>query len=159
MIPHLCIARCGWNKMTTWCWELSLLVAIILHFQVNSVFNGKSKMLRKSLQHLCSSAEIEGALHNIGLPVTVSSLSLPPCCFLVPSVPVHTQLLYCSRLDLLIWCWMISWDCTIISWKYECTVPLERLGVACQHGDQFGPESCRYTWFKSGLVYKAGSCI
>ncbi|XP_062224255.1 ribosomal RNA small subunit methyltransferase, chloroplastic [Phragmites australis] len=37
---------------------------------VNSAFNGKRKMLRKSLQHLCSSAEIEAALHNIGLPVT-----------------------------------------------------------------------------------------
>ncbi|TVU33588.1 hypothetical protein EJB05_25413 [Eragrostis curvula] len=37
---------------------------------VNSAFNGKRKMLRKSLQHLCSSAEIESALHNIGLPVT-----------------------------------------------------------------------------------------
>ncbi|KAL5208446.1 hypothetical protein ABZP36_032881 [Zizania latifolia] len=37
---------------------------------VNSAFNGKRKMLRKSLQHLCSSAEIEAALTNIGLPVT-----------------------------------------------------------------------------------------
>ncbi|KAL6629248.1 hypothetical protein ACP70R_029013 [Stipagrostis hirtigluma subsp. patula] len=37
---------------------------------VNSAFNGKRKMLRKSLQHLCSSAEIEAALNNIGLPVT-----------------------------------------------------------------------------------------
>ncbi|CAO2033864.1 unnamed protein product [Urochloa humidicola] len=37
---------------------------------VNSAFNGKRKMLRKSLQHLCSSSEIEAALHNIGLPVT-----------------------------------------------------------------------------------------
>ncbi|CAN6271247.1 unnamed protein product [Urochloa humidicola] len=37
---------------------------------VNSAFNGKRKMLRKSLQHICSSSEIEAALHNIGLPVT-----------------------------------------------------------------------------------------
>lgn len=37
---------------------------------VNSAFNGKRKMLRKSLQHLCSSAEIEAALSNIGHPVT-----------------------------------------------------------------------------------------
>lgn len=37
---------------------------------VNSAFNGKRKMLRKSLQHLCSSAEIEAALSNIGLPAT-----------------------------------------------------------------------------------------
>ncbi|KAF8677202.1 hypothetical protein HU200_046679 [Digitaria exilis] len=37
---------------------------------VNSAFNGKRKMLRKSLQHLCSSSEVEAALHNIGLPVT-----------------------------------------------------------------------------------------
>ncbi|KAK3155883.1 hypothetical protein QOZ80_2AG0099840 [Eleusine coracana subsp. coracana] len=37
---------------------------------VNSAFNGKRKMLRKSLQHLCSSAEIEAALNNIGLPAT-----------------------------------------------------------------------------------------
>uniref|UniRef100_A0A0D9YLI8 rRNA adenine N(6)-methyltransferase n=1 Tax=Oryza glumipatula TaxID=40148 RepID=A0A0D9YLI8_9ORYZ len=39
---------------------------------VNSAFNGKRKMLRKSLQHLCSSSEIEAALANIGLPVTCS---------------------------------------------------------------------------------------
>ncbi|EEC72379.1 hypothetical protein OsI_05650 [Oryza sativa Indica Group] len=38
--------------------------------KVNSAFNGKRKMLRKSLQHLCSSSEIEAALANIGLPVT-----------------------------------------------------------------------------------------
>ncbi|KAJ1277638.1 hypothetical protein BS78_04G018500 [Paspalum vaginatum] len=44
---------------------------------VNSAFNGKRKMLRKSLQHIRSSSEIEAALHNIGLPVTVSSHSLP----------------------------------------------------------------------------------
>ncbi|XP_021314185.1 ribosomal RNA small subunit methyltransferase, chloroplastic isoform X2 [Sorghum bicolor] len=37
---------------------------------VNSAFMGKRKMLRKSLQHLCSSSEIEAALDNIGLPVT-----------------------------------------------------------------------------------------
>jgi hypothetical protein len=143
--------------MITICLELSLRLAIILHLQVNSAFNGKRKMLRKSLQHLCSSSEIEATLHNIGLPVTVSYLSLPPYCFRCPSLPVYTQLLYCSRLDLLIWCWMISWDCTIISWKYEYTVPLECLCVASWRGDQFGPESCRYSWFES--VNKTGSCI
>ncbi|KAF0935028.1 hypothetical protein E2562_029546 [Oryza meyeriana var. granulata] len=37
---------------------------------VNSAFNGKRKMLRKSLQHLCSSSEIEAALTSIGLLVT-----------------------------------------------------------------------------------------
>ncbi|KAI4979207.1 hypothetical protein ZWY2020_015960 [Hordeum vulgare] len=39
---------------------------------VNSAFNGKRKMLRKSLQHLYSSVEIETALTNIGLPPTVA---------------------------------------------------------------------------------------
>lgn len=43
--------------------------------QVNSAFNGKRKMLRKSLQHLSSSPEIEKALGVAGLPVTVSNLS------------------------------------------------------------------------------------
>jgi len=57
--------------------ELPLRLALILDFQVNSAFNGKRKMLRKSLQHLCSSSEIEAALHKIGLPVTVSSRSFP----------------------------------------------------------------------------------
>ncbi|KAL0732237.1 hypothetical protein Bca4012_008446 [Brassica carinata] len=37
---------------------------------VNSAFNGKRKMLRKSLQHLSSSPEIEKALGVAGLPVT-----------------------------------------------------------------------------------------
>ncbi|KAK6920203.1 Ribosomal RNA adenine methyltransferase KsgA/Erm [Dillenia turbinata] len=37
---------------------------------VNSAFSGKRKMLRKSLQHLRSSLEIEKALENIGLPNT-----------------------------------------------------------------------------------------
>lgn len=41
--------------------------------QVNSAFNGKRKMLRKSLQHLSSSPEIEKALGVAGLPVTVSN--------------------------------------------------------------------------------------
>uniref|UniRef100_A0A453N0B5 rRNA adenine N(6)-methyltransferase n=1 Tax=Aegilops tauschii subsp. strangulata TaxID=200361 RepID=A0A453N0B5_AEGTS len=45
---------------------------------VNSAFNGKRKMLRKSLQHLYSSADIEAALTNIGLPPTVSSPSVHP---------------------------------------------------------------------------------
>ncbi|XP_065864739.1 ribosomal RNA small subunit methyltransferase, chloroplastic isoform X2 [Euphorbia lathyris] len=37
---------------------------------VNSAFNGKRKMLRKSLQHINSSSEIEEALRNAGLPAT-----------------------------------------------------------------------------------------
>ncbi|XP_073012486.1 ribosomal RNA small subunit methyltransferase, chloroplastic [Typha latifolia] len=37
---------------------------------VNSAFNGKRKMLRKSLQHMCQPAEIEAALRSISLPVT-----------------------------------------------------------------------------------------
>ncbi|KAL5792497.1 hypothetical protein ACOSP7_001091 [Xanthoceras sorbifolium] len=37
---------------------------------VNSAFNGKRKMLRKSLQHLCTSLEIEKALGDVGLPAT-----------------------------------------------------------------------------------------
>lgn len=47
-------------------------LATVPLFQVNSAFNGKRKMLRKSLQHICPSIEIEAALTNIGLPVTVS---------------------------------------------------------------------------------------
>ncbi|XP_039131327.1 ribosomal RNA small subunit methyltransferase, chloroplastic [Dioscorea cayenensis subsp. rotundata] len=37
---------------------------------VNSAFNGKRKMLRRSLQHICSALEIEAALMNVGLPTT-----------------------------------------------------------------------------------------
>ncbi|CAN8310826.1 unnamed protein product [Cochlearia groenlandica] len=37
---------------------------------VNSAFNGKRKMLRKSLQHIKTSTEIEKALGVAGLPVT-----------------------------------------------------------------------------------------
>ncbi|KAM3698604.1 hypothetical protein ACJW31_06G200500 [Castanea mollissima] len=37
---------------------------------VNSAFNGKRKMLRKSLQHICTSIEIEEALGSVGLPAT-----------------------------------------------------------------------------------------
>ncbi|CAA7391853.1 unnamed protein product [Spirodela intermedia] len=37
---------------------------------VNSAFNGKRKMLRKSLQHLRTPSEIEEALSDAGLPVT-----------------------------------------------------------------------------------------
>lgn len=37
---------------------------------VNSAFNGKRKMLRRSLQHLRTSVEIEEALGNVGLPTT-----------------------------------------------------------------------------------------
>ncbi|KAL5565499.1 hypothetical protein UlMin_028663 [Ulmus minor] len=34
---------------------------------VNSAFNGKRKMLRRSLQHIASSSQIENALENLGL--------------------------------------------------------------------------------------------
>ncbi|CAM8922576.1 unnamed protein product [Rhodiola kirilowii] len=37
---------------------------------VNSAFNGKRKMPRRSLQHLCSSLEVEEALSSAGLPTT-----------------------------------------------------------------------------------------
>ncbi|KAL3536883.1 hypothetical protein ACH5RR_000249 [Cinchona calisaya] len=37
---------------------------------VNSAFNGKRKMLRKSLQHICPSTEIEAALSEVGFPAT-----------------------------------------------------------------------------------------
>ncbi|KAJ0110974.1 hypothetical protein Patl1_00355 [Pistacia atlantica] len=37
---------------------------------VNSAFNGKRKMLRKSLQHICTSLVIEEALGDVGLPAT-----------------------------------------------------------------------------------------
>lgn len=37
---------------------------------VNSAFNGKRKMLRKSLQHLCASSDVESALRTLGLPET-----------------------------------------------------------------------------------------
>ncbi|PIA34163.1 hypothetical protein AQUCO_03800025v1 [Aquilegia coerulea] len=37
---------------------------------VNAAFNGKRKMLRRSLQHISPSVEIERALGNVGLPVT-----------------------------------------------------------------------------------------
>ncbi|KAF8380330.1 hypothetical protein HHK36_027814 [Tetracentron sinense] len=37
---------------------------------VNSAFNGKRKMLRRSLQHICTSLEIEKALESVNLPVT-----------------------------------------------------------------------------------------
>uniref|UniRef100_A0A0E0JUV7 rRNA adenine N(6)-methyltransferase n=1 Tax=Oryza punctata TaxID=4537 RepID=A0A0E0JUV7_ORYPU len=50
---------------------------------VNSAFNGKRKMLRKSLQHLCSSSEIEAALANIAsntyqedIPVSLTNQTL-----------------------------------------------------------------------------------
>ena len=55
-----------WLKLIPTFLELPLRLALILDFQVNSAFNGKRKMLRKSLQHLCSSSEIEAALHKIG---------------------------------------------------------------------------------------------
>nr|XP_016480493.1 PREDICTED: ribosomal RNA small subunit methyltransferase, chloroplastic-like isoform X2 [Nicotiana tabacum] len=38
--------------------------------KVNSAFNGKRKMLRKTLQHICPSLEIEEALVGAGLPST-----------------------------------------------------------------------------------------
>ncbi|XP_074273059.1 ribosomal RNA small subunit methyltransferase, chloroplastic-like [Silene latifolia] len=37
---------------------------------VNSAFNGKRKMLRNTLQHICTSSEIEEALTAVGLPAT-----------------------------------------------------------------------------------------
>ncbi|PKU85486.1 hypothetical protein MA16_Dca003226 [Dendrobium catenatum] len=37
---------------------------------VNSAFNGKRKMLRKSLQHICSAPKIEDALREVGLQET-----------------------------------------------------------------------------------------
>lgn len=37
---------------------------------VNSAFNGKRKMLRKTLQHICPSAEIEAALSEVGIQTT-----------------------------------------------------------------------------------------
>lgn len=37
---------------------------------VNSAFNGKRKMLRRSLQHICTPLEIEKALEDIGLATT-----------------------------------------------------------------------------------------
>ncbi|GMP61677.1 hypothetical protein CsSME_00024049 [Camellia sinensis var. sinensis] len=37
---------------------------------VNSAFNSKRKMLRSTLQHICTSLEIEVALRNVGLPST-----------------------------------------------------------------------------------------
>ncbi|GAB2224184.1 hypothetical protein Drorol1_Dr00004934 [Drosera rotundifolia] len=37
---------------------------------INTAFNGKRKMLRKTLGYLCASAKIEAALLSLGLPVT-----------------------------------------------------------------------------------------
>uniref|UniRef100_A0A2P2KF00 rRNA adenine N(6)-methyltransferase n=2 Tax=Rhizophora mucronata TaxID=61149 RepID=A0A2P2KF00_RHIMU len=37
---------------------------------VNSAFSGKRKMLRRSLQHICTSLEVEKALEDAGLPAT-----------------------------------------------------------------------------------------
>ncbi|CAJ1816979.1 unnamed protein product [Sphenostylis stenocarpa] len=45
---------------------------------VNSAFNEKRKMLRKSLQHICTSLEIEEALTSIGRLATVSDQSSRP---------------------------------------------------------------------------------
>lgn len=42
---------------------------------MNSSFNGKRKMLRKSLQHIRTSLEIEEALANAGLPATVNDIN------------------------------------------------------------------------------------
>ncbi|KAG6748048.1 hypothetical protein POTOM_047943 [Populus tomentosa] len=39
---------------------------------VNSAFNGKRKMLRKSLQHICTPIEIEEALQNVGCLATTN---------------------------------------------------------------------------------------
>ncbi|KAA3475319.1 putative dimethyladenosine transferase [Gossypium australe] len=43
---------------------------------VHSAFNGKRKMLRRSLQHICPSNEIERALGDAGLPTTVSFIGI-----------------------------------------------------------------------------------
>lgn len=43
---------------------------------MNSAFNGKRKMLRKSLQHISPSPDTEAALREIGLPATVSTHSV-----------------------------------------------------------------------------------
>lgn len=45
-------------------------------FKVNSAFNGKRKMLRRSLRHICTSLEIEQALKSSGLPMTVCVINL-----------------------------------------------------------------------------------
>ncbi|KAL6005573.1 hypothetical protein ACLOJK_006140 [Asimina triloba] len=47
-----------------------LLAVMKTKSSVNSAFNGKRKMLRKSLQHICTSIEIEKALEDAGLPAT-----------------------------------------------------------------------------------------
>lgn len=52
--------------------------------QVNSAFNGKRKMLRKSLQHICTSSEIEKALEDSSLPPTVRHIYLYSAYFLFP---------------------------------------------------------------------------
>lgn len=57
---------------------------------VNSAFNGKRKMLRKSLQHITSSLEIEEALVNIGLPAT----SRPEELTLEDFVKLHNSIMY-----------------------------------------------------------------
>ncbi|KAJ9539502.1 hypothetical protein OSB04_032235 [Centaurea solstitialis] len=61
---------------------------------VNSAFNGKRKMLRKSLQHITSSLEIEEALVNIGLPATFVIFFDPPMIvgFFVQSRPEELTL-------------------------------------------------------------------
>ncbi|CAH8336891.1 unnamed protein product [Eruca vesicaria subsp. sativa] len=62
---------------------------------VNSAFNGKRKMLRKSLQHLSSSPEIEKALGVAGLPVT----SRPEELTLGDFVKLHNELKMSSSLE------------------------------------------------------------
>uniref|UniRef100_A0A803KZ31 rRNA adenine N(6)-methyltransferase n=1 Tax=Chenopodium quinoa TaxID=63459 RepID=A0A803KZ31_CHEQI len=37
---------------------------------INSAFNGKRKMLRNTLQHICTPSEIEETLRTVGLPAT-----------------------------------------------------------------------------------------
>ncbi|KAL0397842.1 UNVERIFIED_CONTAM: Ribosomal RNA small subunit methyltransferase, chloroplastic [Sesamum calycinum] len=50
--------------------DINLFARYINSGYVNSAFNGKRKMLRKSLQHICPSPEIEAALCAAGLPPT-----------------------------------------------------------------------------------------
>jgi hypothetical protein len=62
-------------------------------------------------------------------PSSYSKLSLPSSVSLPPTLSV--SMCYCAhlstagRLDLLIWFWMISWDCTIIWQKYDYKVPFK----------------------------------
>lgn len=52
-------------------WAVIIRCLVCILIQVNSAFNGKRKMLRRSLQHICTPMEIENALGNVGRPATV----------------------------------------------------------------------------------------